>query len=72
LFAQVEHDQYLHHEKEKLLKTEEADAAEKLNNLLKARVAELEANLEKHMAEKLELQARVEKATLSSGRICGF
>ena len=72
LFAQIEHDQYVHHEREKLIKAEEADAAEKLNNILKVRVAELEANLEKCLAEKIELQARVEKATLSSGRICVF
>lgn len=63
---QAERDHCLQHEKEALLKAEEGEAAQTVNSILKARMSELESNLEQYLAEKTELQERLEKASLSS------
>eukprot|EP00250_Pteridium_aquilinum_P020691 c24909_g1_i1 orf=473-2089(-) len=63
---EAEHDHCLKLEREAGLKAEAREAAQKVGSVLKARISELESNLEQCLLETTELQARLEKASLSS------
>jgi len=56
-------------EKEVLLKAEAGEAARKANAIADARAAELETKLQECMADRDNLQFRLEEANQSSGRI---
>ncbi|KAI5061234.1 hypothetical protein GOP47_0023739 [Adiantum capillus-veneris] len=63
---EAERDHCLQLEKDAVMKAEAAEAAQKIECVLKARISELESNLEKCLSDTTALEAKLEKESLSS------
>ncbi|MCO5560588.1 hypothetical protein L7F22_014203 [Adiantum nelumboides] len=63
---EAERDHCLQLEKETVFKAEAGEAAQKIESVLKARISELESNLEKCLSDTSTLEEKLERESLSS------